>query len=127
MRSRSFLSALCFTGSLLLLTGCDNDNRPLGPFARFASFSILAEVTNVGTGADANGFVLTIEPSGTSERVGAGELLRVDQSKGGTWTVTLSDVAGNCAIVGDATRSITVRDRDRNTLARRADFTVDCG
>jgi len=127
MRSRSFLPVLCLSGSLALLTACDNDNQPLGTWARFTQFSILAEVTNVGTGADANGFLISIDPSDTVERVGAGEPLRIDQAKGGTWTITLSDVGGNCDVVDGDTRTISVVERDQRTLAKRADFTVDCG
>lgn len=126
MKSRSFLSALFLVGSLTLVAGCDDDDQPLGTWERFTNFSILVEVTNVGEGADANGFLITIDPIETSERIGASELLRVDTAKGNTFTVTLSDVAGNCSVVEGDSRSITVRDRDQRTLAKRADFMVDC-
>jgi hypothetical protein len=126
MKRRSLLPMLFAVGSLVILAGCDDEDAIAGPFERFTRFSLLIEVTNLGTGSDGNGFVVEVQPSGQSERIAAGELLRVESPKGSTYTVTLSDVASNCSIVDGSSRSIRVRSNDQGTLARRADFAVDC-
>lgn len=126
MKRSSLLPTLCVVGSLAILTGCDDKKDIAGPFERFTRFSLLIEVTNLGTGSDGNGFLVEVQPSGKTERVAAGELLRVESPKGSTYTVTLSDVASNCAVVDGSSRSIRVKSNDRGTLARRADFAVDC-
>ena len=127
MKRHSLLSTLFVVGSLAILSGCDDEKEDIaGPFERFNRFTILVEVTNLGTGADGNGFLVEVQPSGQTERIAAGELLRVDSPKGSTYTVTLSDVASNCAVVDGDSRSIRVRKNDQSTLARRADFAVSC-
>lgn len=127
MRVRTFLPTALAVGLLTVLTGCDSENQPAGPLSSFNSFAILVEVTDVGNGADANGYVVTVSPGDFSERIGQGELLRIPLAKNDApYLVTLSDVAGNCVLDGSATRSIRVRVRDQSTLAKRADFLVDC-
>lgn len=126
MKRRSLLSALFAVGSLAILSGCDDKRQIAGPFERFNRFTILVEVTNLGTGSDGNGFMVEVQPSGRTGRIAAGELLSVDSPKGSTYRVTLSDVASNCAVVDGDSRTIRVRTRDRTTLARRADFAVNC-
>jgi hypothetical protein len=126
MKRRSLLPTLFAFGSLVVLAGCDDETEIAGPFDRFTQFSILIEVTNLGTGSDGNGFLVEIQPSGKSERVAAGELLRVESPKGSTYTVTLSDVASNCTVLDGSSRSIRVKSNDQGTLARRADFAVSC-
>ncbi|MFV1988362.1 MAG: hypothetical protein ACC682_13860 [Gemmatimonadota bacterium] len=126
MRVRTRFPAALVVGALAVLMGCD-DNDIAGPLSRFNSFTILVEVTDVGVGADPNGFVVTVSPGDVTERVGVGELLRVPVPKTDTpYSVTLSEVAGNCHVEGEASRSIRVRVRDQSTLARRADFVVEC-
>jgi hypothetical protein len=128
MKVRTLFSTALAVGSLAALTGCEDDNDIAGPLSSFNNFTILVEVTDVGLGADPDGFLVTVSPGDVTERIGEGELLRVPVAKNDMpYTVTLSEVAGNCDLEGEASRSIRVRVRDQSTLARRADFVVDCG
>ncbi|MDX1393558.1 MAG: hypothetical protein R3195_04175 [Gemmatimonadota bacterium] len=126
MKVRTLLSAALAAGSMFALSACDETREVAGPLSDFNDFNLLVEVTETGPGADPNGYVITVSPGDVSERLAHGELYRLRVPKSdSTYTVTLSEVAGNCT--ADAmSRSIRVLVRDRWTLARRADFTVDC-
>ncbi len=127
MRVCALFSTALAVGSLTVLTGCEDKNDIAGPFEQFNNFTILVEVTDIGLGTDPNGFVVTVSPGDITERLGESELLRIPVPKNDKpYTVTLSEVAGNCDLEGEASRSIRVRVRDQSTLARRADFIIDC-
>ena len=124
MRLRSLLPATV-VASTVLFTGCDSDIA--SPLESFQSFTIVIEVRDSGPGVDGDGFIVTVDPSDTVLRVAAGELARLQmQSKGPSYTVTLSDIAVNCAVLDGFARRITVRENDIMTLARRAEFNVEC-
>jgi hypothetical protein len=127
MRLRTFLPTALAVGFLTVVAGCENEHEIAGPLSSFNSFTILVEVADSGAGASAGGYLVTVSPGDLSERISAGELVRISVPKSDRpYTVELSGVAGNCSVSGQASRSIRVRVRDRWILAERADFSVGC-
>lgn len=128
MKLRSLLPAALVAGSIVVFSACEDENEIAGPLSEFNDFNILVEVTEIGVGTDPNGYVVTISPGDVTERVDDGELLTVRVPKqDAAYSVTISEVAGNCAATDGMSREIRVRVRNQSTLARRADFGIDCG
>ena len=128
MKVRTLLSAALAAGSMFVLSGCDENRDVAGPLSDFNEFQVLVEVTETGSGSDADGYMIAISPGDVTAGLAAGELFRLRVPKSDTpYTVTLSGVAGNCVAADGTTRSLRVRIHNRWTIARRADFTVDCG
>ena len=127
MKVRSFVPTALAVGLIAVFTGCENKNEIAGPLSSFNSFAIVVQITDAGAGASTSGYAVTVSPGDITETVRAGEPTRISVPKNDKpYTVTLNGVAGNCAVSGSTSRSIRVRVRDRSTLSRRADFTVDC-
>lgn len=78
-------------------------------------------------GADGNGFRVRLSGNGTTmtENIAAGESALITPLSGGTYTVTLEDVAPTCGVQGGATRTPTVTSQGSETIAT-VSFTVIC-
>ena len=125
MKYPSAFSLSLLAGTLCLTVGCDTDL--VDPTARFHVFTMVIQVETTGQAADADGYLVEVQPDGGVTRLAAQELLRLPgQPKGREYVVTLSDVAANCEVVEGTERRFMVEETDIRTLARKAFFGVEC-
>ncbi len=113
-------SALLSSALVLLSAGCgdSDDGGSTGPDP---TGGIEVTLTIAGDAIDADGCVFTID-GGSSRRLLAGESTTYTGLSVGQHEVVISDVAGNCQVLGESTRSMSVAADQTAT----ATFAVTC-
>lgn len=96
-------ASVALTG-LVLLAGCSNEGSD--PTSTVGTGTVVVSVTTTGEQPDADGYSValgsrtaTVEPSGT---------VTFEDVAPGSYEVTLSDVAPNCTVDGEASRMVTL-------------------
>ena len=89
----------------LLILACGDDNG--GSTGPDPTGSLEVSLTIAGGSQDADGCVFTVDGA-SSRRIAAGESTTYTSLSVGQHEVAISDVAGNCQVLGDETRSVAV-------------------
>ncbi|MGB5527970.1 MAG: hypothetical protein WBO43_00965 [Gemmatimonadota bacterium] len=109
------------SSALALLSVACGDSDDGGSTGPDPTGGIEVTLTIAGDAIDADGCVFTID-GGSTRRLLAGESTTYTGLSVGQHEVVISDVAGNCQVLGDATRSISVAADQTAT----ATFAVTC-
>lgn len=107
------VSALCFAALMILACG-DNNTEP-------QTGSIQASLTIDGTMTDVDGCFVSVDGMGGQQLLD-GESYVFGGLSPGEHSVTISDVASDCSVQGERTRSVTVR----ANVTVFTQFAVDC-
>ncbi len=113
------LLALAMGGGAAAWTACGGDDG--GTTGPTGSGSVSATLTMSGASQDVDGCVVSLDGGG-QRRIMGGETATWSGVAVGPHDVGISDVAGNCQVVGDLTRSVSVAERQTTTVT----FAVTC-
>ena len=111
--------AVIACGLLLAAAGC-SDSTPVGLAGR-ATGALEVTITTTGVDLPTNGYTVSVD-SGAGQAVTVNGAVTISGLKIGTHSVTLYDVAANCALSGVKTRSVDVVAGDTVPVA----FAVGC-
>lgn len=115
MRLIAILARIASCGCIaLFFFGCGDHTGP-------QPGSILVSLSMTGAAPDADGCMVAVD-GGAGQALQAEESFAFDGLSQGTHDVTISNVAANCILAGEASREVTVSANDTTPV----DFSVDC-
>lgn len=113
---RGFIRSLHFL-IIASALACQGDNLPLGPAV--GTLEITASTT--GAEPDADGYTVQMDAQ-PAQAIGATATVQATEITAGNHTVQLAGIAGNCTVVGENPRSITITAGETTTVT----FEVTC-
>lgn len=105
--SLSVVAGIALATALASWAGCGDDDGEGNGTGPASTGSIEVSFVVTGASPDADGCVFTVDGAG-ARRLLAGESATYTGLAEGQHEVAISDVAGNCQVQGDATRSVSV-------------------